>query len=226
MRLLNVETLEFNSFFDDAVPPYIILSHTWGRDEVSYQVFSERHLPKHQAFLRQSAGYKKILEFCTYGPELWQQKYMANMPVQWVWIDTCCIDKSSSAELSEAINAMYTYYSDALLCCVYLSDVENAEYELDTSFRSFQASRWFKRGWTLQELVAPIRLEFFDQAWRVLMPTRMDRLTAGDRDFPSDGRYALAYEISSASGIDLRLIEEMGHIAFHKEEIPVATKMA
>jgi len=82
---------------------------------------------------------------------------------EYVWIDSCCIDKSSSAELSEAINSMFEWYSESVLCYAYLIDVERrdrAEY--------FKASRWFKRGWTLQELIAPSAVLFYDNMWEPL----------------------------------------------------------
>ncbi|KAF2753318.1 hypothetical protein EJ05DRAFT_426574, partial [Pseudovirgaria hyperparasitica] len=73
--------------------------------------------------------------------------------LEWVWIDTCCIDKSSSAELAEAINSMYAWYARAEKCYVYLTDVTDAAH--------LSSSRWFTRGWTLQELLAPRTVQFF-----------------------------------------------------------------
>src|SRR5437764_7184434 len=116
MRLLNANTYEFKDFLDSDIPPYIILSHRWGKDEVAYQVFLKRHKDKHEPFLSQSAGYQKILDFCHYGPELYRKKHSERFhdkEVEWVWVDTCCIDKTSSAELSEAINSMFGWYNKA-----------------------------------------------------------------------------------------------------------------
>ncbi|KAN0067836.1 hypothetical protein V8E54_014083 [Elaphomyces granulatus] len=86
--------------------------------------------------------------------------------LEYFWIDTCCIDKSSSAELHEAINSMFRWYRDAAKCYVYLADVSRPS--LDTGIKlpwelSFRKSRWFTRGWTLQELVAPAIVEFFSE---------------------------------------------------------------
>ena len=78
----------------------------------------------------------------------------------YIWIDTVCIDKSSSAELSEAINSMFWYYQQAEECYVYLADVENDDYP------SLRQSRWFTRGWTLQELLAPKKVVFYHHRWR------------------------------------------------------------
>ncbi|KAH7314115.1 hypothetical protein BKA65DRAFT_116148 [Rhexocercosporidium sp. MPI-PUGE-AT-0058] len=86
---------------------------------------------------------------------------------QYIWIDTCCIDKTSSAELSEAINSMFRYYKEAKLCYVYLSDVSssNMETALDPENADFEQSAWFTRGWTLQELIAPKDLQFYNKNW-------------------------------------------------------------
>ena len=95
--------------------------------------------------------------------------------LQYFWIDTCCIDKSSSAELQEAINSMFRWYRDAAKCYVYLADVSRPAL-LDTDVKSsqlpwelsFRKSRWFTRGWTLQELVAPVVVEFYSKEGRYL----------------------------------------------------------
>ena len=91
MRLLHVKTRQLEEFFGEAIPQYAILSHTWGRDEVTFlDLEKENHQQKH--------GYAKIEGCC---------KQAASDGLDWAWIDTCCIDKSSSAELSEAINSMF-----------------------------------------------------------------------------------------------------------------------
>ena len=76
---------------------------------------------------------------------------------QWIWVDSCCIDKTSSAELSEAINSMFNWYRDSEVCYAYLSDVVSIQEE----GYGFGISKWFTRGWTLQELLAPKKLVFF-----------------------------------------------------------------
>lgn len=92
---------------------------------------------------------------------------------QWIWIDTCCIDKSSSAELSEAINSMYCWYERAAVCYAYLVDVpprnpKTATKKTSEIVSELGRSRWFTRGWTLQELVAPANLEFYDAGWNLI----------------------------------------------------------
>ncbi|CZR70205.1 uncharacterized protein PAC_20106 [Phialocephala subalpina] len=151
MRLLNVKTLKFKEFIGevgDGIPPYAILSHTWGTEEVSYS----DHL-SHQSESKE--GHQKILRCC---------EVAESEGFQYVWIDTCCIDKSSSAELSEAINSMFQWYRDAGICYAYLSDVNSSE-DPSKNRSSFRESRWFTRGWTLQELLAPKELVFLGSDW-------------------------------------------------------------
>jgi hypothetical protein len=155
MRLLHTTRLEFEEFFDDQIPPYAILSHRWGPDEVSYHDFLAGRK-------RNGAGDKKILACC---------KYAAHDrgfgPIDWVWIDTCCIDKSSSAELAEAINSMFDWYQNAIICYAHLSDVKKSETETVTD-TEFESSQWFTRGWTLQEMIAPKVLVFLDREWEYI----------------------------------------------------------
>lgn len=123
------------------IPPYAILSHTWGSEEVTYRDIIE-------STGKNKAGYKKL-------------KFIAGQAakdnLKYFWVDTCCIDKSSSAELTEAINSMFRWYQEAAKCYVYLADVP-----APSSDRSaFKESRWFTRGWTLQELLAPASVDFY-----------------------------------------------------------------
>ncbi len=100
-------------------------------------------------------GYRKVEAFAAYVRE----QHLA--PIKWLWVDTCCINKYSAAELSKAINSMFDWYHDAKLCLAYLADVETAE---DRS--SFEKSDWFKRGWKLQELLAPQVVLFVARQWQ------------------------------------------------------------
>jgi hypothetical protein len=145
MRLINVETYQVSEFFGDDIPPYAILSHRWGKDEVSFELISSS-----LAAAEQTQGFQKI-RYCAA-----QTKHDG---LDWCWVDTCCIDKRSSSELSEAINSMYQWYQHAVCCYAYLEDV--------TTFENpdFTQSKWFSRGWTLQELIAPNELTFYDTFW-------------------------------------------------------------
>ncbi|KAF5605835.1 beta transducin [Fusarium pseudoanthophilum] len=154
MRLINVETLELESFtgeYGGSIPTYAILSHVWTSEEVSLQQMSGlSHFPE------ESKGYRKIVDFCA--------KAKAE-GFDYGWIDTCCIDKTSSAELSEAINSMFQWYRKSAACYVYLNDVSSAENPRSSDSR-FRKSRWFTRGWTLQELLAPHEVIFLADDWR------------------------------------------------------------
>lgn len=150
MRLLNTKSLQFEEFFDTQVPKYAILSHRWGDDEVTLQDFRKGRK-------RDSQGYAKIRQCCDLAD---------GRGFQWVWIDTCCIDKKSSAELSEAINSMYHWYHNAGECYAYLCDVVWDIQNEGASKKKFMESLWFTRGWTLQELLAPSTVIFLDGQWR------------------------------------------------------------
>ncbi|KAK3216129.1 hypothetical protein GRF29_8g2258948 [Pseudopithomyces chartarum] len=155
MRLLqrnNDGRYTLTEFIGDAIPHYAILSHTWGTDHDEVTLVD---LEKDTNMAK--AGYKK-LQFCA--------DQAAKDDLRYFWIDTCCIDKTSSAELTEAINSMFKWYRKATRCYVYLSDVSisspsTAEPVRQDWYPAFQQSRWFTRGWTLQELLAPMSVEFF-----------------------------------------------------------------
>ena len=156
MRLLQHKTNGNFSLTTDLIkniPSYAILSHTWGEND---QELTFRDLVD-GSDITNKAGYRKI-QFCA--------TQAARDGLRYFWVDTCCIDKSNNTELSEAINSMFRWYRDAARCYVYLSDVSiNDRYQNSLSFSSwetaFRNSRWFTRGWTLQELIAPLKVEFF-----------------------------------------------------------------
>ena len=162
MRLLDTTTLLLSEFFGDLIPQYVALSHTWvTNQEISLQDLQEIHkhpreLSPHPFTLK--SGYQKIVECC---------KQARDNGFEWAWIDTCCIDKTSSAELSEAINSMFQWYRNCQICYTFLSDVSDGDI-LDNVDSEFRNSRWFTRGWTLQELLAPPDLRFFSRSWNIL----------------------------------------------------------
>lgn len=163
MRLLNATTKRVAKFFDDGIPPYAILSHTWGENEITFQDLEKLHgdtstgsnlweIPKSHP------NHTKIEGCCAQA---------LGDGLNWVWIDTCCIDKTDNAELSEAINSMFRWYHDAVVCYVYLSDVADEDI-VESASSSFAESRWFTRGWTLQELLAPACVRFYGGSWGLL----------------------------------------------------------
>jgi hypothetical protein len=147
MRLLNTTTYEIEEFIGSNIPPYAILSHTWEQDEVVLQEYQSPTVAT-----RDKQGYKKIIATCDLARE--------SDGLGYAWVDTCCIDKTSSSELSEAINSMFRWYKDAVVCYAYLQDLKP---EQDVA--SMCECRWFTRGWTLQELIAPQRVLFYDSGW-------------------------------------------------------------
>lgn len=213
MRLINLDTLELESFTGyGKIPSYAILSHTWGPDEVTYADMTTRSREE----LGQKAGYQKIVRFGQFVrdrdvpkpvgrvPRCAEDRRVGrkNAPAMWpsayrpthIWVDTCCIDKSSSSELSEAINSMFAWYQEAVFCVAILEDYEHPGGENSSQFRpsedAFLKCRWFTRGWTLQELLAPGRLFFVDKNWVSLGP-----------------RFEVLDSVSAASGIDAMYLQ-------------------
>ncbi|QPC63031.1 hypothetical protein HYE67_005262 [Fusarium culmorum] len=152
MRLINVDTLEMQEFFEPTIPPYAILSHRWGADneEVSFSDITDG--------LTRKAGMAKLKGCC---------KQAKKDKLDYVWIDTCCINKESSKELDEAINSMFQWYRRASVCYTYMSDVPEGDDIWDPTSR-FYSSSWFQRGWTLQELLAPVDASFYNEEWNFI----------------------------------------------------------
>ena len=154
MRLIDVSDLDHLTFqvFEEVngyEPKYAILSHRWEEDEVSYQdVLKRSNVNK--------SGWAKLKQFCS---------LIRSRGHRYGWIDTCCIDKTSSAELSEAINSMFMWYNCAKMCYAYLHDVPPTPNSGDRDLSAVAQSEWFNRGWTLQELLSPFDIIFLDQNW-------------------------------------------------------------
>jgi len=180
MRLLKLNNdgrYSLEGFQKDKIPQrYAILSHTWGQgedDEVTYKDIID-------GTGKNKPGFKK-LEFCG--------KQAKHDDLHYFWVDTCCIDKSKQIELTTAINSMFLWYKNAERCYVYLSDVsvhtqdgsEHVNWE-----SSFRNSRWFTRGWTLQELLAPSIVEFYSR----------DGIRLGDKN-------SLEHKICEVTGISV-----------------------
>ncbi|PSN67524.1 kinesin light chain [Corynespora cassiicola Philippines] len=152
MRLLHYDMfgkLILRDFSGKITPPYAILSHRWGESEVLFEDIANESY-------KEKKGRRKI-EFCA--------EQAAKDQLQYFWIDTCCIDRWNLSELSRSINSMFFWYKTAKKCYVFLPDVSvpaktavNQQKDWEVSLR---ASEWFRRGWTLQELIAPKSVEFF-----------------------------------------------------------------
>jgi heterokaryon incompatibility protein (HET) len=191
MRLLNVHTLQLEEFIGEFdIPEYGILSHTWENEEILFS-----HINNLSDDIRARQGFQKVKGACILAEE---------EGLDYIWIDTLCIDKSSSADLSEAINSMFNYYRNAFACYVYLSDYsrENEENQRSSNWSdrlgsSFKVARWFTRGWTLQELIAPQSVFFYDKKWEYI---------ASRRD--------IAQEISTITRIDKRVLLGQSHLEY------------
>jgi hypothetical protein len=171
------------------VPPYAILSHTWLPDDDQEVTFEDLVGGKGM----DKPGYEK-LRFCGNRAAADQLEYF--------WVDTCCIKKSNESELSQAIRSMFRWYRDAVKCYVYLYDVQAVSVVEPSTWESaFLRSRWFERGWTLQELLAPTSLEFFSREGKKL----------GDRQ-------ALQLQIGAATKIPVAVLRGSHLSSFSVEE--------
>jgi hypothetical protein len=175
MRLLDVRTLQLESFFRGP-EPYAILSHVWRDEEVLFSDLADLENA------RKYKDFSKLEKAC---------KQAIKDGFNYIWIDTCCIDKSSSAELSEAINSMFAWYRDSDMCYAYLDDVGS-----DGS--NLAASRWFTRSWTLQELLAPRSHQSDDRPGVVFF----------SRDWETVGNKAgLSDSLASITGIEKEYLQ-------------------
>ena len=193
MRLINVKSLEIEVFMGSSVPKYAILSHTWDSEEASLRQWTSRLTRLRKV---NCPGFSKIRDAC---------KQASRDGLHYLWADTVCIDKSSSAELSEAINSMYAWYEKASICYVFLSDVAARPQGNQEMLDLVRQSRWFTRGWTLQELLAPRAVIFYSKEWTQL----------GTKN-------ALAVLISSVTGIDEVCLQKHKRL----EEYSIAQRMA
>jgi len=149
MRLLNVYTLKIHEYLPRNIPRYVIASHRWiENEEITLEDVQEKCNTN-------KLGWKKLDGFVQYIKD-----YIRH--VDWLWIDTCCINRKDSAELSESINSMFKWYLNAEVCLAYLADVVKDDMD------ELKSSEWFCRGWTLQELLAPRTVVFLTQAWNVI----------------------------------------------------------
>lgn len=213
MRLLDAKTLDFVEFVrEDETPKYAILSHTWEDDEVTF-----KDMRKYRPQAESKKGFRKI-------------KHCADQAVKdglgYFWIDTCCIDKSSSAELSEAINSMFRWYRNSEICYAFLSDIPfypvgpHPDHEIELrQLEEIPKSRWFTRGWTLQELIAPRRVVFFSKEWlrlydKVDLGYVIEERTKIPRHVLVHGDYrgkSIAQRMSWAAGRHTSRVEDMAY---------------
>lgn len=176
MRCVNTGTgcLEFYPIGKD--PGYAILSHRWEDEEVTYD-----DMQQGLAHYQTKRGYYKLRQACVQARE---------DDLEYLWMDTCCINKDSSREVDEAINSMFAWYTEAVICYAFLSDVKSED-----PTTSLENSIWFTRGWTLQELLAPQDVEFYDADWTCLGTKRN-----------------LAKRVAQASRIHVEVLTQPGNL--------------
>lgn len=205
MRLINCSTLQLEEFLGSHIPPYAILSHTWGDGEVTFAEFTTN-----PTAAKLKPGYRKIHLTC---------KQALRDRLLYAWVDTVCIAKSSSSELLEAINSMFTWYKKATQCYAYITDVT-----ADSFNEAFPKARWFTRGWTLQELLAPWEVMFYDRDWRHLgtrtqhaqvisQITKIDRnaLIVSSRPSYWPNNFSIAQRMSWASSRKTTRVEDTAY---------------
>ncbi|RFU25002.1 hypothetical protein B7463_g11331, partial [Scytalidium lignicola] len=198
MRLLHTRELKVKEFTGKKIPEYVILSHTWEEEEVTLKDINARKATN-------SPGYEKVKN---------ASRVALERGYEYIWIDTCCINKKSSTELQEAINSMYQWYEEAEECFAYLADVPPG-----TIAHEFEKSKWFTRGWTLQELIAPSTVIFFNKGWQVIgskenLQELISDITSIPRNFllGDDLRYAsIAQRMSWASKRKTTRIEDTAY---------------
>ncbi|KAI5989855.1 hypothetical protein EDC04DRAFT_2525998, partial [Pisolithus marmoratus] len=155
---------------------FVTFSHRWGANEPLLRDVEGLSIYG----MSKSVGFGKLQAFCLRACE---HDYL------WAWSDTCCIDKDSSAELQEAIGSMFAWYRRSALTIVHLSDVSNSG--------SFGGSEWFRRGWTLQELLAPRTVLFYTQNW-----TLYKNLTCSNHK----ANVAVLEELERVTGVESRFL--------------------
>ncbi|KAF8435391.1 heterokaryon incompatibility protein-domain-containing protein [Boletus edulis BED1] len=181
------------------VTRFATLSHTWGQEEPSYKSFNEQRDMQG----KKTSEYEKLQRFC----DIAHNKY----GVEFAWADTVCIDKSSSMELDESIRSMFAWYRDSDICIAYLGETNDL---LDCP-----SDRWFTRGWTLQEILAPHRLKFYNKDWLPLTNFLNDKINHSDEEWlkrlgnSSDPNSNYSYQfhllhhvILMATGLDMATI--------------------
>ncbi|GAW21814.1 hypothetical protein ANO14919_113390 [Xylariales sp. No.14919] len=193
MWLIDTTLIELRLHTRPPPQSYAILSHTWREEEeVSFQEFNDIETRS------KKKGFIKISAVC---------KLARLRGLKWCWVDTCCIDKTSSAELSEAINSMFRWYKESAVCFAYLRDLLPEALEERTSSLDQELANcaWFRRGWTLQELIAPSSLEFYDRDWNL-----------------RGSKAELVDILHRITGVSTRVLKNSDHL----RETPVGTRMS
>lgn len=215
MRLLNTRTGEFKWVEDHRREHYAILSHVWARPSDSHYAPEQTYQDLLRLQKEALAGGTRPIDHADFPEKLRRFCETASKDgFEFGWADTCCIDKTSSSELSEAINSMYDWYAYSDVCYAFLRDVTSPilgditshgeDFRESTWQAAFMKSEWFKRGWTLQELIASRMVIFLSEGWEVL-----------------GSKHSMAACISSVTDIDITVLTFETPL----EEIPIARRM-
>ncbi|KAK8003566.1 hypothetical protein PG989_003285 [Apiospora arundinis] len=200
MWLIDTHTGRLVPIINPESTKYAILSHTWGaaEEEITLQDFQRDELANFTPPDGPKAkGFAKIARTCAIARD---------RGLDFAWVDTCCIDKTSSAELTEAINSMFQWYKDAEICIAYLQDLPP---KTDSSLieAEFPKCRWVTRGWTMQELIAPREVEFYDESWEL----------RGLKSTP-----AITQLLAEVTGIDAAILRDSTDL----DRVPIARRMS
>ncbi|KAE8154094.1 hypothetical protein BDV25DRAFT_136240 [Aspergillus avenaceus] len=241
MRLINTTTHVLQDPFYGEIPDYAILSHRWRQDASLEVTFEEMESKTEEEIktvsTKEEERYSKIINCC---------KQASLVGLEHVWVDTCCIKKSSTAELTDALVSMWQWYRKAQVCYVYLADVPSGEDPCAADSR-FRKSDWFKRGWTLQELIAPLHVVFFDESWKIIgtkaslqqvvseithIPTRVllmnapGNISVAERMYWASGRKTArvedeAYCLMGLFGVSMPMVYGEGKRAFERLQLEI-----
>ena len=242
MRLLNIEDFKIQDITETsklraALEQCAIISHRWGKDELTFQKHEERMKSEDYATQQynptntpsfsegESEGRLKLARACL------KARQYSEMDLKYIWMDTCCINKQEPNETEKAITSMFRWYSSAKVCFAYLPDVsEDSPQELEKDEHgnvikprvgSFESSDWFTRGWTLQELLAPKAMWFFDRYWRFLgtkdsMKAQIQNVTGIEAIYlhRDVSQACMAIKMSWLARRQTKEVEDMAHCMF------------
>lgn len=185
--------------------PYVIISHVWRKKEVIYEDMVQFNKLEASKSWEKPESAAKIVGACKTVLRYYNKK------VEHLWLDTVCIDKKDPTELSMSINSMYRWYKEAEVCFAYLDDYPTMEVPI------FTQSKWFTRGWTLQELVAPRKVIFFDKDWKEI-GDKLSLQTSLTRQTKIGGKYLLHLHDVSHASVSQRMSWFSGRITTVSED--------
>ncbi|OAX35521.1 hypothetical protein K503DRAFT_364265 [Rhizopogon vinicolor AM-OR11-026] len=157
----------------------VMLSHRWEENEPLLHNIQDKNVYELHAL----SGIAKSQSFC---------KTARDAGYRWAWIDTCCIDQTNNVEVQQSVNSMFLWYRHAALTIIYLSDVPRS-----SKSGALAMSIWNKRGWTVQEFLAPKVVLFYQHDWTLYLDDR----SPNHKDCP-----AIMRELGDATGIDAQAL--------------------